>query len=130
MLLTKECDYSVRIIRALRDGNKKTVKDISELEHIPYQYAYKILKKLQKAGFLQNKRGPSGGYVLVKALDSFTIYDVVGAIDKNLFLNECLRDETQCPNNKNAQCTVHKELIRLQDMLVLEMKNKTMEEIL
>jgi len=28
MLLTKECDYGIRVIRALADGTKKTVEAI------------------------------------------------------------------------------------------------------
>ena len=77
MLLTKECDYGLRIIRALQDKEIKTVLSICEKEYIPYKYAYKILKKLHKAKLVQNKRGPDGGYFLIKPLSSFTIYDVV-----------------------------------------------------
>jgi len=131
MLLTKECDYSLRIMRVLSDENIKTVKAICDLEHIPHMYAYKILKKLQNAGLVQNKLGPGGGYHLIRPLNSFTLYDVISAVDDNLFLFECLRDDKQCPNNgKDTQCNVHKELVRLQNSLVSEMKSKTMEAVL
>jgi len=118
-------------MRALADKKIKTVKDICELEHIPYKYAYKILKKLQKAGLVQNKLGPGGGYYLIKPLDTFTMYDVVSAVDKNLFLFECLKNEKQCPNNKNGiACNVHQEFIRIQNALVSEMTAKSMADIL
>ena len=131
MLLTKECDYGIRIIRALKDKEKRTVQAVCELERIPHKYAYKILKKLQRAGLVQNKRGPDGGYFLIKSLNSFTMYDVVTAIDERLFLSECLRDDIQCPlNNENTPCTIHHELIRLQNLLISEMKVKPMKELL
>ena len=131
MLLTKECDYGLRIIRALHDKEKRTVQTICEMEHIPYKYAYKIIKKLQKAGFVQNRRGPDGGYFLIKPLDSFNIYDVVTAVNDKLFINECLREDKQCPLNKEeAPCTVHLELARLQNVLIDEMQTKTIEELL
>ena len=131
MLLTKESDYSLRIMRVLSDEKVKTVKHISEHEHIPYKYAYKILKKLQKAGLVQNKFGPGGGYVLVKPLSSINMYDVVSAADENLFLFECLQKEKQCPNNSNETlCKVHIELDRLQNLLVDGMKAKSMEDVL
>ena len=131
MLLTKECDYGLRIIRSLKDKEKKTVKTICELEHIPHKYAYKILKKLQKAGLVQNRRGPKGGYLLIKPLNSFTLYDVINAVDERLFLFECLRDKNLCPcNREDMPCLVHMELVRLQDLLISEMKVKSMEEVL
>jgi len=131
MLLTKECDYGLRIIRALHDNEKRTVQTICEMEYIPHKYAYKILKKLQNAGFVQNRRGPDGGYFLVKPLDSFTIYDVATAVNERLYISECLRDDKECPrNNGAAPCTVHLELARLQSLLVEEMKAKTIEELI
>jgi len=131
MLLTKEYDYGLRIIRALCDNQIKTVGNICDQEHIPHMYAYKIIKKLQNAGLVQNKRGPSGGYILIKPLDTFTMYDVAIAIDGNMFIFECLRSDKQCPNNsKTTPCSVHAEFIRLQGNLVSQMRAKSMAEIL
>jgi len=131
MLLTKECDYGLRIMRNLGDKEKRTVQTICDIEHIPHKFAYKILKKLQKAGLIQNKRGPEGGYFLVKPLSDFTIYDVVNAVDERVFLFECLISGAKCPRNTaDTPCNIHDELARLQKLLVAEMKSKSMEEIL
>ena len=46
MLVTRETDYAIRALRALSDGNKKTLADICRLEVVPQQFGYKILKKL------------------------------------------------------------------------------------
>ena len=131
MLLTKECDYGMRIMRVLGDGQKRTVQAVCDEEHIPHKYAYKILKKLQKAGLVQNKRGPDGGYYLIKPLSAFTLYDVVSAVDERLFLFDCLRDGAACPRNTGeAPCAMHHELARLQNLLIAEMKAKNMAEVL
>ena len=131
MLLTKECDYGVRIIRALSDTRKKTVKTICETEYIPEKYAYKILKKLELAGFLQSIRGRDGGYLLIRPLDTFTLYDIVSAVDKNLYVFECLREDKTCPRNSlEDRCTVHVEFERIQKLLGDEMKSKTMDKVL
>ena len=131
MLLTKECDYGLRIIRALKDGQRRTVQTICDGEYIPHKYAYKILKKLEKAGLVQNKRGPRGGYFLIKPLNAFSLYDVVNAVDERLFLFECIRADTACPRNtSDAPCALHHELVRLQNLLMAEMKSKNMEEVL
>ena len=131
MLLTKECDYGVRIIRALAVGERRTVKYMCDTEHIPSQYAYKIVKKLERAGLVQSLRGRHGGYQLIKPLNSFSLYDVVIAIDENLFIFECLREDKFCTfKNLEQTCTVHLEFERLQKLLIDEMCLKTMGEIL
>jgi Rrf2 family protein len=132
IFLTKECDYGLRIIRTLADGRKQSVKEICDTEHVPDQYAYKILKKLERAGFVQSLRGRDGGYRLIKSLDAVSIYDVVSAIDENLFLFECLREGNTCPHKagQNQTCAIHCEFERIQKILIDEMRRETMNNIL
>lgn len=131
MFLTKECDYGIRMIRSLADGEKKTVRTICDLEYIPHQYAYKILKKLERAGFVQSRQGPDGGYRLVRQLNSFTLFDIIVAIDKDLFLFECVQTGHTCPrNDPKAPCAVHQELERIQSIMLQEMQSKTMDTVL
>ena len=133
MFLTKECDYGIRIIRALADGQKKSVESICALEHIPNKFAYKIIKKLHNAGFVQSMRGRDGGYRLVKPLDSFSIYDIISAIDGNLIVFGCLKDDNDCRHrNKGSDkaCPVHLEYERIQSVLDSEMRSKTISELM
>ena len=132
MLLTKECDYGVRIIRALSDNSKKKMFEICETENIPNQYAYKILKKLENAGFLQIERGRYGGYRLAKPLNTFTLFDIIASIDSNIFVSECLRNDRLCSQKvvDGKTCTVHEELERLQGLLISKMQEKTMDKVL
>jgi len=131
MLLTKESDYGIRTIRALAADEKKTVRVICETEHIPNQYAYKILKKLEHAGFVHSVRGRDGGYCLSKPLNTYTLYDVVVALDENFAIFECLREDSECVfKDPEHTCTVHLEFIRLQQMLVDEMRKLTMDKLL
>ena len=49
MFITRECDYAVRVVRALKGTRKLSVNEICEKEDITAPFAYKILNKLQKA---------------------------------------------------------------------------------
>ena len=130
MLLTRECDYGIRIIRALSSGEKTTAEEICAAENIPGQFAYKILKKLERAGYLMSSRGREGGYWLIKPLSEISIYDVVSSIDENLFVNECLRDDRPCVRNlEDKPCSVHVELKRIQDVLMEELRRSTINNI-
>ena len=64
MLFTKECDYAIRIMRALSSGELISVSRICEMEHLPSAMTYKITRKLEKSGFLKSCRGTNGGYAL------------------------------------------------------------------
>lgn len=129
MLITRECDYAVRAVRALSDYQRKTVNEICVKEHIPFQYAYKILKKLEKSNIVRGIRGANGGYELSADLKVITLMDVIEAIDRNLLLNECLGCEYNCPNNACSECMAHSEFQRIQDVLVKELSSKTISEI-
>ena len=132
MFLTKECDYGVRVIRALSDGEKKTVETIATEQHIPKKYAYKIVKKLERGGFVHSIRGRGGGYRIQKSPDTFTLVDIVVAIDPERYVNECLRGESTCSfkNNPDGQCLVHTELAQVQELIISTLSAKTMAQIL
>ena len=53
MFITRECDYAVRVVRALWGESRLSVSDICEKEAITAPFAYKILKKLQKAEIVE-----------------------------------------------------------------------------
>ena len=46
MLITRETDYALRMLRVLLDGEKHSAAEMAETELIPMQFAYQILRKL------------------------------------------------------------------------------------
>ena len=132
MFLTKECDYGIRVIRSLSDGYKKTVETISEEEQIPKKFAYKIVKKLEQGGLVRSIRGRSGGYLLNTELSKLTLFDIIVKLDAKRYINDCLKDDNDCPfrDHPSRPCTVHKELRGAQELLMNNLKSKTMDDIL
>ena len=131
MIITRECDYGVRIIRGLLSTEIQTVNDICKKEHVPVQYAYKILKKLERYGLVKSYRGPKGGYQLRKSPNDIKLFDIVAAIDGDLFVNACLRRGFSCPlNTSGEECDVHKELLRIKAGIIDLFSEKSMAEIL
>ena len=131
MFLTKECDYAIRVVRGLSSLEIESVKMVCEREQIPHPFAYKILKKLEHAGIVNSYRGAVGGYQLAKTLDNITLFDIVNAVDEHLFLNECLQQGYICTRNLNGNfCGVHRELTRIQALLMKALGEKTMADLL
>jgi Rrf2 family protein len=130
MFISKECDYAARIVRGLADGGKKTVDDICRSENVSSPFAYKILKKLDKGGLVTAFRGKNGGYALAKGIDEFSLYDVFYAIEERLVLTACLQKGFNCSMNRGEKpCAVHVELVRLQELLIAGLKEKTVSEV-
>ena len=131
MLFTRESDYGIRVMRYLADGKLRQVAQICEAENIPRQYCYKILKKLEQSKLVISKRGRDGGYQLLKPIDSFTLLDIVDAIDVQFPLMHCLVSDNPCPMNKKSRpCLVHLELERIQGILMEELGRVSFQELL
>lgn len=131
MFITRECDYAMRVIRALAGEGRVSVSDICERETITAPFAYKILKKLQKAGIVRGYRGVHGGYSLNKDLTELTLLDVYSAIDPDLFIIECINPDFHCirDGQDEVPCRVHCELCEIQKALWEMMKRKPMSQL-
>lgn len=132
MLMTRESDYAVRIMRALAPGQMMTVKQICEQECIPTQFAYKILKKLANADMIRIIRGASGGYELKRDLHEMTLLDLMDAVGEEGVVNACMRPGYVCSwrGDQSRECLVHNELCRVQEALCTELRRHTIDEIL
>jgi len=74
MLFTKECDYAIRIMRALSSGELISVSRICEMEHLPSAMTYKITRKLEKSGFFKKLSGYQRGICAqLKACRDFSL---------------------------------------------------------
>jgi Rrf2 family protein len=131
MFITREADYAVRIIRELAHGNRETVQRICEQERVPLPYGYKILKKLEKGGLVRSFRGTKGGYALARETGRITLFDVIGAVDGDLIVHECLHHGFVCPlDSGKKRCAIHQEFLRIQQVVVRELSERTLAEIL
>ena len=90
MFITRECDYAARVLRALSGETRLSVNEICEKESITAPFAYKILKKLQKAEIVKGFRGVHGGYSLNRRAEDLTLYDIYTAIDPEFLIIDCL----------------------------------------
>jgi Rrf2 family protein len=130
MFITRESDYAVRVLRELADGKLKTVQRICEREMVPFQYCYKILKKLEKKGLVKGFRGANGGYRIAKDPEAITLFDVITAIDESPAITECLKHGFDCPRNRGLKmCKVHAEFNRIQTLLLDSLKEKSLAEL-
>jgi Rrf2 family protein len=75
--------YGVRAVfdLAFHNANGATqAKDIARREGIPLRYLEQIFQDLKRAGIVDSRRGPRGGYSLKRTPDQIRLGDVVRAL--------------------------------------------------
>jgi Rrf2 family iron-sulfur cluster assembly transcriptional regulator len=84
MRLTSKTAYGVQ---ALFDvafhgvGRAVQAREVADRQGIPLRYLEQILQDLRRAGLIEGKRGPGGGYALARAAGEIRLSDVVAALD-------------------------------------------------
>ena len=131
MLISRETDYGIRIMRNLKEDEVTSIASIIDKEDMTLAIGYKVARKLEKAGLIKSTRGHTGGYSLAKRLDEICLADVYVAIEPFFAINQCLREDRPCPLNEgDNSCRVHCELQRIQEVVLGEFTKKSLAQIL
>lgn len=130
-MITRETDYALRLLRTLHDRERRTVAEAAAREMVPVAFAYKILKKLTKAGFVEVTRGAEGGCRLIANLEQFNLYDLMIAMGEHCHLSSCTAPGYHCQwRSEHGGCAVHCRLDEIQKKLDQELKSHSLEAIL
>jgi Rrf2 family protein len=81
--VTTRARYAIRALYDLafhRRGQAAQAKEIAAREQIPLRFLTQILQDLRKAGLVEARRGPGGGYALARPPEQITLADVLRAV--------------------------------------------------
>lgn len=132
MLITRETDYALRILRALTDGQRHTMKTLCEAEHVPQQFAYKIIKKLAQGGLVQNTRGVDGGCQLIGDLRKVSLYDLIVLLEDDPQISACMHTDYECSwkQSHGHNCRLHLQLASIQKTLDRELQSHDLHSLI
>lgn len=130
--LNKMTDYAIRVVRAIYLDPDKVVTSvvISERENVPLPILFKVLRILNTAGVINSRRGRGdkvGGYELLVDPAKLTLLDLIQVVQGDVFLSDCLQDDTVCCHRHS--CGVHVEMQRINDVLRKECAAKSIKEL-
>lgn len=115
MLITRETDYALRMLRVLLDGEKHSAAEMAETELIPVQFAYQILRKLSAGELVQVSRGAAGGCRLSRDLRDVSLYDLMVVMGEHDVLCACMEPGYDCRwQSEHGKCAIHCQLTELQ----------------
>jgi Rrf2 family protein len=132
LLITRETDYALRILRALSNGEQITTKEICEKELLPQQFVYKIIKRLSHAGLVGIARGSGGGCRLIADLKKVSLYDLAKIMDADSLVSACMQPGYKCAarQKRGAACVTNKQLRQIQDTIDRELKKRSLYAML
>ncbi len=110
MRLSTKSRYGVRALFDMAYhsvGLPTQIKDISRRQQISPRYLEQIFQRLKKAGIIGSKRGPNGGYFLLKEPSEVTLGDVVRATEGPFELVFCISETPKkiCPRKEECVAT-------------------------
>lgn len=82
---------------------------ISERQNISLSYLEQLFGKLRRHELVGSMRGPGGGYLLARAMETITVADIIYAVDEPLDATNC-GGKQNCEtgtNGRRGQCMTH-----------------------
>jgi Rrf2 family protein len=83
MRVTTRTRYAIRALYHLafhRAGEAAQAKEIADAQKIPLRFLEQILQDLRRAGLVEARRGPRGGYALARTPAEISLADVLRAV--------------------------------------------------
>lgn len=84
-MLTQKAKYGLRALEVLATttppGATIPIGDVAERAMVPHKFLEAILLELRRQGFVESRRGKSGGYALARPAAGIGVGDVIRALD-------------------------------------------------
>ena len=130
-VLRRNTDYGLRMMATLakhfKDDRLMSARQLASAGHFSYQLGCKILQKLHKAGLVDSRMGPKGGFTLKRKPSEITLMDIVEVLQGGVCLNQCLADGEGC--EFKPECEVSTKLACLQLYIEGYLNGITLAEI-
>ena len=104
MRLSTKSRYGLRAVFDIAynfKGVPAQIQDISRRQEISPRYLEQIFQSLKKAGILNSKRGPRGGYSLAREPGQITVLEVIKATEQDVKMVDCVADSTKKRRRKS-----------------------------
>lgn len=99
MKINTKVRYGLRAMIEIAEKDNLTgilQKEIAEKQDIPLNYLDSIISGLRGAGLIINAGGKGSGYLIAKASENISVYDIYRAFEADLTLVQCSCDTNEC----------------------------------
>jgi len=128
MRLAERTDFGLRalmLLAAARD--RRPVSAMAEALGVSANHLTKVVQALQSQGWVATTPGRRGGAELTADPASLTVGEVVRALEPDLALVECLREDGACP--LEGPCRLVGAIQRAREAFLLELDRVTLSDL-
>jgi len=135
-MLSSKAKYALRAAMLLvdhaADGHWVSAGDLAERGSIPGKFLEAILVQLRDGGFLESRRGPSGGHRLAADPTTISVADIIRIVDGPLALTPCASKTrfsacTDCPDLRS--CRLRHLMRRARDAVAGVLEEQSLAEL-
>lgn len=128
-MISQTVEYALRAITTIAQhkGQPLTALQISELTQVPGPYLSKLMQSLGRAGLVRSRRGLHGGFVLARASDELSIWEVIHAVEPFQRIHEC---PLGIQSHKSTLCPLHRQLDRAMETAERQFRRTTIADVL
>jgi Rrf2 family transcriptional regulator, nitric oxide-sensitive transcriptional repressor len=122
-------EYALRVVTYLAFHPDVPCKnaDIAKATQVPPGYLYKVLQILDRAGLVHGQRGMHGGFMLARAPEDISVYDIICAVDPLPRVESCpLHIDSHC----EKLCALHMRLDKAFATVEKAFRDSTVAELL
>lgn len=134
MKLTVRGEYTLRalVVLGLKYGPQVVpIQTISRDQNIPKRFLEQILHDLKSGGFLESKRGVTGGYRLALPPEKITLAAVIRHVEGALAPVSCVSErfygKCSCPDE--ARCGIRSVMKEVRDAIAAILDRVTVAEL-
>lgn len=109
MKLSTKARYGLRAfidLAVYSEDGPVSLTMIARRQDISVSYLEQLVGKLKRAGLVESVRGASGGYVLARSADTYSVGEVLRALEEELVPVDCAgitgKPDSHCVGQKNC----------------------------
>jgi Rrf2 family protein len=134
MKLSVRGEYTLRalVVLGLNYGpHVVPIQSISRDQNIPKRFLEQILNDLKSGGFLESKRGVSGGYRLAVPPEKLNLASVIRHVEGALAPVSCVSEQfyRKCTCPDEARCGIRSVMKEVRDAIVTLLENVTVANL-
>lgn len=88
-------------------GSRVRLNEISERQGLSLSFLEQVFADLRRAGLVDSKRGPTGGYALTRAASDMAVSDIIAAVEEEVRAHGCRPDMALGCTGRTAKCLTH-----------------------
>jgi Rrf2 family iron-sulfur cluster assembly transcriptional regulator len=119
---------TIALARLYEKSKMVSINTLSEEEDISSLFLEQIFFKLRKAGIVKSRRGPGGGFLFNRPLDSINVKEVLDAAGEEMIVLPCDRQVSEC--DRISDCIAHKVIIAVTDKVNEYLESITLKMLL